>query len=272
MKNMKAPLLAGAALLLSLCAATACAPFGLFRSQPRDNGGIFLLVAVKSDSNNSAQAVEQTMKVIEGRCDRLGIYCKAERQGGDAANQFTLRVSGAKDTERAKDVLLAEGMELRPVASLLYPAPIKTYGTRAEAESAAGASNDVLPYVGDGKGGSFLVVEHVPVVTGNDVRSAAPLDISLPEQHAPEYEITFSLRPEGAARFGAWTGANIGHYIAVVLNGQVRTAPFIRGQINDSGVINGRFTKQQAEDTALVLMSGNLPAPVELIQEGTYKP
>jgi protein-export membrane protein SecD len=269
MKKTKARLLAPTALMLVI-ATTSCAPFGLFRSQPRDNGGIFLLIAVKTDPNNSAQAVEQTMKIMEGRCDRLGIYCKAEREG-DAANQIMLHVSGAKDAGRAKDVLLAEGMELRPVVSPVNPAPIETYRTRSEAEKAAGATNDVMPFINDGKDEGFLVVERVPVVTGDDIRRAAPMDIS-PDGRVPEYEITFNLKPEGAARFGAWTGANIGHYIAVVLNGQVRTAPFIRGQINDSGVINGRFTKQQAEDTALVLMSGNLPAPVELIQEGTYKP
>ncbi|PYT04644.1 MAG: hypothetical protein DMF65_01680 [Acidobacteria bacterium] len=271
MKKKKASLLAEAALLLSLCAATACTPLGLLRSKPRDNGGIFLLIAVRPDPNNSAQAVEQTMKVMEGRCDRFGIYCKAERQGGDAANQFMLRVSGANDTERVKAVLLAEGMELRPVVSPLYPAPIKSYRTQAEAESAAGASNDVLPFVaGDGPG-VFLVVERAPVVTGDDVRNAHPLDISLPE-HPDSYEITFTLKPEGAVRFGKWTSGNISRYLAIVLNGQVRTAPFIKSQITDSGVISGHFNKQQAEDTALVLSSGNLPAPIELIQEGTYKP
>ena len=52
----------------------------------------------------------------------------------------------------------------------------------------------------------------------------------------------------------------------------MRSAAFIKSQITDTGVIGGRFSKQQAEDVALVLSTGNLPAPVELVEEGTYKP
>jgi len=270
MKKTKTFSPAPSALLLLLCAATACAPPGLRRSQPQDKGGVLLLIAVKADADNLAQAVEQAMRVIESRCDRLGIYCKAERLG-DGANRFTLRVSGALDTERVKAILLAEGMELRPVVSPSSPAPIKSYRTRAEAEAAAGASNDVLPYAAEDGTGSFLVVERAPVVNGDDVRNAHPLDLSMPE-HPDSYEVIFSLKPDGAERFGKWTARSIGRYLAVVFNGQVRSAPFIKSQITDSGVISGHFNKQQAEDAALVLSSGNLPAPVELIQEGTYKP
>ena len=50
------------------------------------------------------------------------------------------------------------------------------------------------------------------------------------------------------------------------------TVAFIKSQISDTGQINGHFNKQEAEDTALVLVSGNLPAPVELVEEGAYKP
>lgn len=265
-------LLTVAVLPLLLCAVTSCTSLGFIKTKPRDNGGVFLLLAVKADANNSTQAVSRTMNILEGRCDRLGIYCKAERKDDDGANQIMLHISGAKDTERVKAVLLARGMELRPVVSPANPAPIQTYRTRAEAEAAAGATNDVMPFIEDGKADGFLVVEHAPVVTGDDVREAIPLDIRSSGRRDTTYQIDFRLRTDGAERFGRWTSTNVGRYIAIVLNGQVRTAPFIRSQINDSGVINGNFDKQQAEDIALVLMSGNLPAPVELMQEGTYKP
>jgi preprotein translocase subunit SecD len=84
--------------------------------------------------------------------------------------------------------------------------------------------------------------------------------------------VIFSLKPEGAARLQSWTRAHINSYIAIILNKEVRSIAYIRSEISDSGVITGRFTKQQAEDIAHVLVTGNLPAPLELVREGTYKP
>jgi preprotein translocase subunit SecD len=266
-KETKASLLAAA--LLLLCASASCATPGLLRARPRDQGGVLLLIAVKAEGGDAFPAVEQTMRIMEGRCDKLGVYCKAEPEGG-GSNRFRLRVSGAKDMGRVKDILLATGMEMRPVVSPSSPAPIKSYPTRAEAEAAAGASNDVLPFVAEEGHGSFLVVERKPVVTGDDVREAHTFDLSVPER--PYYEIMFSLKPDGAERLGRWTGFNFNHYLAIILNGQVRSAPYIKSQITDSGVIEGRFNKQQAEDVALVLSTGNLPAPAELIKEEAYKP
>lgn len=268
LKETRPSLLVAAAATLLLCAATSCLPPGLLRSQLRDRGGIFLVVAVKSDA---PQAVERTMRVMGGRCERLGVYCEAEREGGADASRFRLRVSGAQDAGRAKAVLLSEGMELRPVVSPLSPAPIKTYPTRAEAESAAGASNDVLPFVADQGRGSFLVVERAAIVTGDDVREAHPFDLSTPD-YPGDYEIMFGLKPDGAHRFGDWTAGHIGSYLAIVLDGEVRSAPFIKSRIDDRGIINGRFSKQQADDISLVLSTGNLPAPVEVVQEGKYEP
>lgn len=48
--------------------------------------------------------------------------------------------------------------------------------------------------------------------------------------------------------------------------------PYIRSQITEDGQITGNFTREQAEDVALTLRSGGLPAPVEVLEEGTYKP
>jgi preprotein translocase subunit SecD len=86
-----------------------------------------------------------------------------------------------------------------------------------------------------------------------------------------DYQIAFSLRPEGAEKFGAWTGSHINNYLGVVLNGEVKSIAFIKSQIYDQGEITGRFTRQSAEDLALVLRSGALPAPVRVIEEGNNK-
>jgi preprotein translocase subunit SecD len=262
--------LVAAALASLLCApSAACVVPGAFG--PRDEGGVYMVLAVKAEPAAVEQAVRNTSMVIETRCAALGVYCRAERLGGEGSNRIRLRVSGARDFGRVKSVLLAEGrLELRPVVSPPSPSPIKFYPTREEAERAAGQKHDVAPYEEEEAAPVFLVVEREPVVSGSDLRSAD----AAPDAGSggDNYTILFTLRPEGAARFGDWTGANVGRYLAIILNGKVRSTPYIKGPISDSGQITGNFGKAQAEEIALTLRSGHLPAPVEVLEEGAYKP
>ncbi|HEV2863237.1 MAG TPA: hypothetical protein VGX48_19645 [Pyrinomonadaceae bacterium] len=252
-------------LSLACAAASACMARELFAS--RDEGGAFMLIAVKTGEPSSA--VPRTMEVIARRCEDMGARCKVERQGGEQSNRIKVSISGASDITRFRSVLLQEGkLELRPAVSKPNPSPLQTYPTREAAQEEAGALYDVVPYEEHNEPAAFLVVERRPVVAGSDLRSAD----AAPDYDGKRYMITFTLRPEGAATFGDWTERNTGRYLAVVLNGRARSAPYIRGRITDSGQINGDYTKEQAEDLALVLRSGSLPAPVEVVEAGTYKP
>lgn len=260
-----------AVLLSLLCVApAACDPSGRFMS--RGGGGVYMVLAVKADPPALEQSLTQATRVIEMRCTYLGVYCKAERQGGAGPNRIGLQVSGAQDFAHVKAVLLAEGkLELRPVASRLSPMPLTTYPTREAAEKEAGSQYDVVPYEEeDGSATQFLTVEREPVVTGLDLRSAEALPKGRDEGDG--YQIAFTLRPEGAARFGTWTSANVGRYLAIVLNGKVRSVPYIKSQITDTGQIDGNFTRLQAEDIALTLKSGNMPTTLEVLEERPYKP
>ena len=71
-------------------------------------------------------------------------------------------------------------------------------------------------------------------------------------------------------KFGDWTGKNINNYLAVVLDKKVQSAAFIRGQIFDSGQISDMFTKASAEDIALSLKSGYLPATMTVLEERQF--
>jgi preprotein translocase subunit SecD len=110
----------------------------------------------------------------------------------------------------------------------------------------------------------WVVVESPAIVDGTDLRDAAAHEAY---SGSKDYNIWFSLKPEGATKFAKWTAANINEYIGVVLNGEVQSIAFIKSQISDSGEISGRFTKQSAEDLALVLKSGALPE-VRIVEEG----
>ena len=85
----------------------------------------------------------------------------------------------------------------------------------------------------------------------------------LPAAGADDYQIQFSLKKNGADKFGAWTGSNINEYMGVSLNEEIKSIAYIKSQIYDQGQITGRFTQQSAEDLALTLRSGALPAPIE---------
>jgi preprotein translocase subunit SecD len=237
-------------------------------SGPRDTGGVYMILAVKAEGAAVEQAVAQASEVIQSRCNALGVYCKVERQGGEGSNRFELRVSGAQDFPRVKSVLLAEGnLELRPVVSKPNPAPLQTYPTREAAELDARPNSEVMPFEDEGVVSEYLLVERDPVITGLDLR-----DASAGSDGMGRHSIDFGLKPEAAHRFGEWTDKNVGRYLAIVLNGKVRSAPSIRGRITDRGQIAGSFTREQAEDVALTLSSGKLPTPIEVLEEGRYKP
>jgi protein-export membrane protein SecD len=85
--------------------------------------------------------------------------------------------------------------------------------------------------------------------------------------------VSFSLDRVGAKRFGKATSAGIGKQLAIVLDGKIISAPVIRDTIaSGSGQISGGFTFQSATDLALLLRSGALPAPLNIIEERTVGP
>ena len=160
---------------------------------------------------------------------------------------------------------------------------MQTYPTEdAAKQAAAGAQNrKVLEYVerdeapvANGqtppeKPKKYVVVETPAVVDGSELRDAAAVQ---GRGGSGEYQISFSFKPSGAQKFGDWTGKNINNYMAVVLNNQVKSAAYIKSQIFDSGEISGRFSKQTADDLALTLKSGALPADIEYQEERTVGP
>jgi preprotein translocase subunit SecD len=126
---------------------------------------------------------------------------------------------------------------------------------------------DVEDMEGRITGREYYLLKRASVVTGRDLRNARR---SQDQYGQPAVE--FTLNPDGAKKFGAYTGAHIGDRMAIVLDNKVRSAPVIRGHITDSGIIEGNFTVQGAEDLALVLRAGALPASITYLEERTVGP
>jgi preprotein translocase subunit SecD len=177
---------------------------------------------------------------------------------------------GVDDVGRAKELIKSTALlELKEVVQ--GPA-----GTREQLLQATGGTvpsdAEVLPGTVDrrtdaGGGVLYYLVKKTPVVSGRDLRNAKP---SLDENNRPA--VSFSLKSDGATRFGNWTGSNIGRYLAIVLDGRVESAPVIEGRITDDGRIAGSFTTEEARDLAIKLRSGALPASLTYLEERTVGP
>ncbi len=107
------------------------------------------------------------------------------------------------------------------------------------------------------------------VVQGDDLVDAQPGF----DQRTNEPIISFRFNQAGARKFGKWTSENVGRPFAIVLDGQVLSAPVVREPIlGGSGQISGSFTPQTANDLAINLKSGALPATLTVIEERTVGP
>jgi preprotein translocase subunit SecD len=235
------------------------------------------------------RAVDDAQRIIDARINAIGVAEPTiQKHGAESAHQILLQMPGIDNPDRVKELIKGESrLELMKVVSPPNPAPMQTYPTREAAVQSLGGTvstnRRVLAYnereeptaagrqQGDqAQASSWVVVEAPAVIDGSEFRSADAG--SQGGGMGEDYVISFSLKPSGAAKFGAWTAANVGQYMAVVLNDEVRSAPFIKSQITDSGQISGSFTKESAEDLALTLRSGALPAKIEYIEERSVGP
>jgi preprotein translocase subunit SecD len=230
-------------------------------------------------------ATTQALNIIDSRINALGIAEPTlQTHGAQSSHQILLQMPGVQDPERVKEILKGESrLELVHVIGPPAPSPAATYPTeQAAIESLGGIvppNRKVMPYSerieknadpNQPRPKQYVVVESPAIIDGSELRNAT----AVPSQGggADDYEINFSLKRAGADKFGAWTGAHINEYMGVVLNGEVKSIAFIKSQIFDSGQITGRFSKQSAEDLALTLRSGALPAPIEYLEERTVGP
>ena len=235
------------------------------------------------------EATNQAMTIIDRRINALGVVEPTlQSHGAQSAHQILLQMPGVSDPERVKEILKGQSrLELVHVIGPPSPAPPTTYPTREAAiESLGGtipANRKVLPYKENKDKGDdptkdpnaqgvtqYVVVEAPSVITGDQLSRASAGQSQ--GGGVKDWEINFTLKRSGAEKFGAWTTANVNNYMGVVLNDEVSSIAFIKSPIYESGQITGNFTQSRAEDLALTLRSGALPAPIEYLEERTVGP
>lgn len=216
-------------------------------------------------------ASEQAKLIIEQRVDQFGVAEPTiQRYGREENHQILVQMPGVDDPARVKELIGTPArLEIKAVAQ-----GGQKFLTREEAEIALAGATDKLVLKSSEKRGDgtadegFYIVEKSPVITGSDLRTAR----GIQSQGGFGYEVAFDLKRDGSEKFGKWTGDNVGNYLAVVLNDEIKSVAVVRNRIDTSGRIEGNFTQQQAEDLGLVLKSGALPAEVVYLEERTVGP
>lgn len=250
-------------LLFVIFVATGCA-----LSQERKGSGWEYKVKVDSVAVDKSVLVDKAIDVVQKKIDALGLSGEVSKDPGDSG-VFLVRIYQTANLDRIKPVLFASHqMEIRKVVSPSNPSPVKTYASVDDAKKVATADQEIFPYLERGDSPSqFVVLEKSVIVDGGDILDAKAFSrTGMPNDNA----VTFSLKPQAAAKFGDWTGKNIKNYIAVVLDKKIQTISYIKSQIFDSGEITGRFTKAEAEDIAVSLANGYLPCTLTIIDEHRF--
>jgi preprotein translocase subunit SecD len=213
--------------------------------------------------------VTRSMRTIEQRINGLGLAeaTVQQRGNGETNPEILVQMPGVDDPARVKSILQAAAMlEIVEVKDGPFPSE----------EALRAKTGGILPLgtrpirqatrPGD-QGESWYLVNRTAVVTGRDLRNAR----SSQDQFG-KWETSFVLSPDAGRRFGRYTESNVGNKLAVLLDGRARSVAVINSKIEDSGVITGAGSQQEAADLALVLTSGSLPAGVVYLEERTVGP
>ena len=195
--------------------------------------------------NNAA--LNQSIEIIRRRIDDVGTKEPTILQRGD--KRILVELPGIDNPERIKDLL-------GKTAQLTF--------RLVEDDQAFGSEKMVLSDTNE-----ELTINKRVVISGDNLIDAQPKFDSQSNQPI----VSFTLDRLGAQKFGKVTTESVGKRLAIVLDNSVISAPQIREAITaGTGTISGGFTFQDATDLALLLRSGALPAPINIVEERTVGP
>ena len=216
------------------------------------------------------QAVTEAIGTIRNRIDQLGVTEPTIQEHGLGDYQILVQLPGVDDPARVKEIMQSTAMlELRLGLGGPYPseqAALQEKGGVLPPDAVLLPGRSVGSSQSD-NGEQWYLLSRASAVTGRDLRDAKP---TRTENGQPEVE--FDLTGDGGRRFGTFTGAHVGEYLAVVLDNKVQEYAVIKSQINDTGTIEGGFTEQSAKDLSMILKSGALPAGIKYLEERTVGP
>jgi len=225
-------------------------------------GTVYRLTAAEVNRIRTG-SVTQAVETIRNRIDQFGVAEPLIQQQG--TDEILVQLPGISDPQRAIDLIgKTAQLEFKLVDEKVHYQPGMTVPEDDEIlykhilDPKTGQELDREPYV---------VKKHA-MLTGDTLTDAR---VSIDQFNEPYVAISFD--PVGAQIFGQVTGEHVNERFAIVLDGNVYSAPVIRERIGGGRAsITGNFTSQEANDLAIVLRAGALPAPVEILQNVTVGP
>lgn len=234
----------------------------LENTQPAAEGRIRYTVGLDSDvrSRLAEMTLDQALATIRNRIDQFGVAEPDVRK--QEGNRIVIQLPGMSDPERAVEIIgRTAHLEFRLVRDNVDPkSKVLPRGVI------------ILPMENKNRGGQgdeeFIAVEDQVVLTGDRISNAVPAF----DQNNKAY-VSLSFDRRGADIFARLTGENVNRRLAIVLDGRVHSAPNINEKISGGQAsISGSFTPAEANDLAVVLRAGSLPAPVLVLEQRTVGP
>ncbi|WP_018427684.1 protein translocase subunit SecDF [Hoeflea sp. 108] len=205
-----------------------------------------------------SNAVTQSIEVVGRRVNELGTTEPIIQRAG--ADRILVQVPGLQDPTRLKEIL-------GKTAKLTFQMVDQTMSAQEAVQGRPPAGSTVM-YSQDDPPVPYLIENRVIVSGENLVDAQATFD-----QRTNEPVVSFRFDGKGASRFGQATQQSVGRLFAIILDNQVISAPRINEPIlGGSGQISGSFTAQSANDLAVLLRAGALPADLTIVEERTVGP
>lgn len=226
-----------------------------------DDGQARLTLSPEAIEARRSAAVDQSLEIVRRRVDETGTKEPTiQRQG---TNRILVQLPGEQDPEQIKRLLgQTAKLTFRLVDTTAVPgAPV--------APGSEMLPTDARATGGTGAGPQQIAVRRQIMVSGENLVDAQPGF----DQQTGQPVVNFRFDSAGGRRFGQVTTENVGKPFAIVLDGKVISAPVIRQAIiGGSGQISGGFGVQEANDLAVLLRAGALPAPLNVLEERTIGP
>ena len=220
-----------------------------------DDGRIVVKHTEPAIAAKISSTITSAIEVVRRRVDALGTTEPNIQQQGEA--RILLQVPGIANPEQLKKIV-------KQAAVLTFHMVVRPVNAQEAAEGLVEPGTSVFP--SKDAYSSHYILEDEPLISGADLANARR-DTDFQTKRPV---VAFRLNTRGSVRFKDITTNNVGRRFAIVLDGKVVSAPEIIEAIpGGAGQISGNFTNSSAEDLALVLRSGSLEAPLEILQEKT---
>ena len=206
------------------------------------------------------EAIGGAIETVRRRVDEFGTSePNITRQGAD---RILVQVPGVKDTQGLKELI-------GKTAKLSFHEVHPSEGQSSEARPQRGDYRSYQGAPGSEYSDSFFYLKDPAVVRGDQLKSASQGF----DQRTNEAIILFTFNQDGARAFAKFTSENVNRPFAIVLDDKVLSAPVVREPIlGGSGQISGGFTVKDANDLAIQLRSGALPADLTVVEERSVGP